>query len=78
MFLYFSVVDENTISIGIARVGSNDQKIVVGALKQFVDVDLGGPLHSLVITGHMHPLEIEYLKQFSLDIDVLNRISEQI
>ncbi|XP_064625567.1 diphthine methyl ester synthase-like [Lineus longissimus] len=71
-------VDENTISIGIARVGSDDQKIVAGSLKQLVDVDLGGPLHSLVISGRMHALEIEYLKQFSLDIDMLNRISEQI
>jgi diphthamide biosynthesis methyltransferase len=29
------------------------------------DVDLGPPLHSLVIAGHLHPLEVEYLTQFS-------------
>jgi diphthamide biosynthesis methyltransferase len=29
------------------------------------DIDLGPPLHSLVITGRLHPLEVEYLTQFS-------------
>lgn len=26
------------------------------------EVDLGRPLHSLVIVGQLHPLEIDYLK----------------
>ncbi|GLH17086.1 Diphthine methyl ester synthase [Gryllus bimaculatus] len=31
------------------------------------DTDLGPPLHSLVICGKLHPLEIEYLSQFALN-----------
>ena len=39
-------------------------------------VDLGGPLHSLVIPGHMHPLELDMLKQFALNDSVIARLSE--
>ncbi|XP_033125674.1 uncharacterized protein LOC117123771 [Anneissia japonica] len=29
--------------------------------------DLGGPLHSLVIAGDMHPIELEMLREFAVD-----------
>ena len=31
------------------------------------EVDLGRPLHSLVIVGQLHPLEIDYLKIHTLE-----------
>ncbi len=58
---------EDTVCVGVARVGSDDQCIRVGTLKQLATCDLGPPLHSLIITGHMHPLEIDMLKQFTDD-----------
>ena len=30
-------------------------------------VDLGRPLHSLVIVGQLHPLEIDYLKTHTIE-----------
>ena len=42
--------------------------------------DLGGPLHSLVIPGHMHPLEIDMLKLYadnSSTMDILNVLVEK-
>ncbi|XP_001506442.1 diphthine methyl ester synthase [Ornithorhynchus anatinus] len=59
-------ISEETMCVGLARVGADDQKIVAGTLQQLCTVDLGGPLHSLIITGTMHPLEVDMLKIFSV------------
>lgn len=51
--------------MGLARVGAEDQKVAAGTLQQMCSVDLGGPLHSLIITGgSLHPLETEMLSLF--------------
>lgn len=51
--------------MGLARVGAEDQRIAAGTLRQMSAVDLGGPLHSLIITGgSLHPLETEMLSLF--------------
>uniref|UniRef100_A0A8V0ZVU1 diphthine methyl ester synthase n=1 Tax=Gallus gallus TaxID=9031 RepID=A0A8V0ZVU1_CHICK len=60
-------ITENTICVGLARVGAPDQKIASGTLYQMSTVELGGPLHSMIVTGTMHPLELEMLKLFSVD-----------
>ena len=53
-------VKNDTLAIGVARVGQDDQKLVAATLEQLRDeVDMGKPLHSLVIPGHMHELELE-------------------
>ncbi|XP_037008919.2 diphthine methyl ester synthase isoform X2 [Artibeus jamaicensis] len=58
-------VTEDTLCVGLARVGAEDQRIAAGTLLQMCTVDLGGPLHSLVITGgSLHPLEAEMLSLF--------------
>ena len=67
---------ENTICVGVARVGADDQKIVAGTLKHLATCDLGSPLHSLIVTGHMHPLEIDMLKLFTDDTSVFSESSE--
>lgn len=73
-------LDPDCIAIGLARVGTPTQSIVVSTLDLFakalltdlvgdseLDVSaqlmktLGGPLHSLIIPGQMHDLEIELL-----------------
>ncbi|GAB0097699.1 Diphthine methyl ester synthase [Sergentomyia squamirostris] len=59
-------ITEETLVVGLARVGHDTQKIVVCTLKEMSEEDLGSPLHSLVIPAReLHPLEIEYLQQFS-------------
>ncbi|XP_063235596.1 diphthine methyl ester synthase isoform X2 [Bacillus rossius redtenbacheri] len=55
---------EDTLCVGVARVGSASQKIVACRLQVMKDCDLGPPLHSLVIPGRMQVLEMEYIKQF--------------
>ncbi|XP_015923034.1 diphthine methyl ester synthase [Parasteatoda tepidariorum] len=56
---------ENTICVGIARLGSDDQSIVAASLKRMASLDLGPPLHSLIICGDLHPVEKEMLQVFA-------------
>ena len=52
------------MGVGLARVGRDDQQIVVGTLGELLHVDFGAPLHCLVIPGHVHPLEEEFMAFF--------------
>lgn len=55
----------------MARIGAEDQKIITAPLDQMTSVDLGGPLHSLVIPGNdLHPIEKDMLRQFALNKEV--------
>ena len=50
----------DTKCIAIARVGAETQKIVAGTLNEMKKLDVGGPLHSMVIcAGELHPIEEE-------------------
>lgn len=53
---------EDTLCVGVARLGSEDQQIRAGTLRQLASCDLGPPLHSLVVTGRLHPLELDMLR----------------
>ncbi|GFO10836.1 diphthine methyl ester synthase-like [Plakobranchus ocellatus] len=61
-----------TVCVAVARVGASDQKIAVATLEEMCTVDMGNPLHSLVIPGHMHPLEVQMLKLFAVSDHVRN------
>ncbi len=41
----------DTTAVALARLGAPDQRIVAGRLAELEHVELGGPLHSLVIAG---------------------------
>lgn len=57
---------EDSICIGLARVGSSDERIARLTLQEATSCDLGPPLHSLVIPSNsMHPLEEEMIELFS-------------
>jgi len=58
-------LEESSICLGLARVGSTSQRIVKTTLIKATETDLGPPLHSLVIPGLMHPLEVEMIELFS-------------
>ncbi|CAJ0965124.1 unnamed protein product [Ranitomeya imitator] len=66
---------ENTICVGLARVGASDQHIAAGTLQQLSTVDFGGPLHSLVISGCMHPLELDMLRLFAVEPSSFDQIN---
>ena len=58
--------------VGLARVGSTNQRIVCGTMEELSSHDLGPPLHSLVIPGHLHFLEKDMLRMFALNPSVLD------
>lgn len=67
-----------SLAVGAARVGAKDQRFVVGTLEQLVEVDLGGPLHSVVLLGkRTHDLEREYLRAFAVDDAVFDQVWEE-
>lgn len=57
---------EDTDCVGFARLGSEDQMIVAGSMRQLLKVDFGAPLHCLVIVGKTHPVEEEMLDFYKL------------
>jgi diphthine synthase len=58
------VLNEHSVCVGVARVGSDTQTIRCATLTGMSSADMGGPLHSLVVAGQLHPLERDMLKQF--------------
>jgi len=64
-----TVLNEQSLCVGLARVGQESQQIAVGTLLEMRSTDLGGPLHSLIIPAkEMHPLEVEFLQQYAPSI----------
>ncbi|GAA5801245.1 diphthine synthase [Helicostylum pulchrum] len=65
----------DSLAIGCARIGTDTQKIVAGTLEELVNVDFGGPLHSLVLIGsRMHEMEAEFVKEYAYNLDTFNAI----
>ncbi|XP_068085931.1 diphthine methyl ester synthase [Anabrus simplex] len=63
-----------SLCVGLARVGSDTQTIVACSLSEMKNEDLGPPLHSLIICGKLHPVEVEYLTQFAKNVDQLKEL----
>jgi len=54
------VTNESVICV-VARAGSTESEITAGMIKDLIKKDFGPPLHSLVIPGRLHFMEIEAL-----------------
>ncbi|KAI8060448.1 diphthine synthase [Gongronella butleri] len=66
------------LAIGCARIGTDSQQIVAGTLNELVDVDFGGPLHSLVLIGtRMHELESQFIRDYAVNKDSFDRIVKE-
>eukprot|EP00934_Nitzschia_sp_Nitz4_P008539 Nitzschia sp. Nitz4//scaffold56_size114212//108865//109860//NITZ4_003974-RA/size114212-processed-gene-0.16-mRNA-1//1//CDS//3329554778//8529//frame0 len=68
--------NSKTLCIGLARMGQPTQKMVAGTLKELAQVDMGEPLHSLIICGDLHDLELELVKEILVEgstFEVQNR-----
>ncbi|KAI0984547.1 hypothetical protein GJ496_007782 [Pomphorhynchus laevis] len=62
------VLNEQSLAVGVARLGASNQYIGFQRLSHLRAVDFGSPLHSLVILGDLHHMEKEYLEMYSIDI----------
>ena len=59
------LIDDQTVICIAARIGSPDEKVVAGTAKELLDVDVGGPLHTLVVPGSLHFMEAYALVSFA-------------
>ncbi|XP_047322447.1 probable diphthine methyl ester synthase [Impatiens glandulifera] len=64
-----SVYNEDTKCVGFARLGSEDQTVIAGTMKQLLTSEFGLPLHCLVIVGETHPVEEEMLISYTIGED---------
>uniref|UniRef100_A0A1I8AV88 diphthine methyl ester synthase n=1 Tax=Steinernema glaseri TaxID=37863 RepID=A0A1I8AV88_9BILA len=56
----------DSMCVGLARVGWEDQRIVYCSLRQMAETDMGLPLHCLCIPGTVHHMEMDMLNTFRL------------
>lgn len=54
----------DTLCIGVARIGSDTQQIVAASMAELLEVDFGEPLHSLIIAGETHAVEEEIVELY--------------
>lgn len=54
------IITDDLLVVGVARLGSDDQKIFSGKLSELERFDFGKPLHSLIIPGKLNELEKEF------------------
>ena len=55
------IIAVGTLSVGIARAGSEDPQVKAGSVKDLLDYDFGKPPHALIIPGKLHFTEAEAL-----------------
>lgn len=58
----------------MARVGATTQTIATGTMAELLDFDFGAPLHTLIIPGNMHFLEVELLKTFAVNPSTFDNV----
>ncbi|KAF2664803.1 Diphthine synthase [Microthyrium microscopicum] len=72
------VCKADKLVVGVARVGSENQIVVAGTLGEMRDVELGEPLHSVVLLGtRTYDLEREFLLEFAKNKESFNKAWEE-
>ena len=67
----------DSLAIGVGRVGAEDQRLAVGTLRQLSEIDIGPPLHSLVLLGkRTHDLERDFIREFAIDLAIFDSVWE--
>ena len=62
---YEGLITENTLAIGIARVGSSNVLVKASTISNLISKDFGSPLHSIIIPSKLHIVEAEYLVEIA-------------
>ena len=68
------VYSDDSLAIGCARVGADDQVFTCGTLKELCDVEMGEPLHSVVLLGkRAHDMEKDFIKRFAVNSETFEQ-----
>ena len=60
------VCTKQSMCVGVARIGAEDQQIVAGSAAELLEVDFGAPLHSFVICGKVDDFEAQMLDLYRI------------
>ncbi|MDR1721648.1 MAG: diphthine synthase [Methanobrevibacter sp.] len=67
------LINENTLAVGIARVGSKDVEVKADKIANLINHDFKTPLHCIAIPSKLHIVEAEYLIAIAgADKEILN------
>ena len=66
-----------SLAVGMARLGREDEAIVCATMRELAGYDLGAPLHCMVVCGFLHPLECEMLELFALNDGTKERLRSE-
>ncbi len=69
------LVDKDSIICAVARAGSSNPVVKAGRIRDLEDYDFGPPLHTIVIPGNLHFLELEALELLA---DLPSSISKKL
>ncbi len=62
-----NVFTQETPIVTVSRIGSPNQEIRYGKVKNMLEENYGKPLHSIIVPGKLHEREEKYLEQFQIE-----------
>ena len=60
------LIDDSTLICSAARVGSETEAVAAGYPSRMAEMDMGPPLHCLVMPGRLHFMEARFLVEFAM------------
>jgi len=72
-----NLIAEDTIACVVARAGAPDEMVVADTIQKLCQKDFGPPLHTIVIPGNLHFMEIEALELCAgLPVEIKSKIQK--
>jgi diphthine synthase len=59
------IITGDTLAVVVARAGALKPLVMAGKIKNLINEDFGGPLHSLIIPSKLHFIEAEALVELA-------------
>ena len=61
-----NIITERDVVCVVARAGSSEPIVIADTIKDIINRDFGPPLHTLVIPGKLHFMEVEAIQILAL------------
>jgi diphthine synthase len=58
---------DKTLCVGLARMGQETQIIKAGTINELLRQDFGAPLHSFIVCGELHEVELEVIREYLVE-----------
>ena len=73
------ILMDDTLVVAALRIGTEDQKYICGSMKSLKDLEMGEPLHSMIIPccDNLHEVEWDLLQIIGIDCDYINKVKSK-